>query len=197
LDLDPLDTLATLSSPHPLPYEHWLSRSRGRDQDKALNIADRIRRHRFYATQPLGGRLLALRWILEAPAESLGQHALSQRQELLVRYPKYGDLSRRAGEVRAKAVALPVAPANEAEGKQQHELLAELGKLSAAQEAMLQVMSLAACRRSWPFRPGETKEIQQQLPEGTLVFIWRRRHVYGFALSRDRYGYFGCRSRRR
>ena len=81
-----------------LPYEHWLELALARrDQEKALNIADRIRRHRFYATQSLGGRLLALRWILEAPAESLSQLAISQRQELLVRYPKFGELSRRAG----------------------------------------------------------------------------------------------------
>jgi len=183
-----------LSSPHPLPYEHWLELALARrDQDKALNIADRIRRHRFYATQPLGGRLLALRWILEAPAESLSQHAVSQRQELMVRYPKYDDLSRRAGEVRAKVVGLPVAPANEAEGKQQQDLLAELGKVSAAQEAMLQIMSLERVPTELAFPPlRETKEIQQQLPEGTLVFTYlaTSRNVYGFALSRDRYGYF-------
>jgi hypothetical protein len=191
--LDPLDTLALLSSPHVLPYEHWLELALARrDSDKALNIADRIRRHRFYATQPLGGRLLALRWVLEAPSDSLSQLARSQRQELLVRYPKYAELSRRASELREKLRLLPAAPANE-EAKQQQQLLAELARLSAAQEAALQLISLDRMPSEFAFPPlRETKEIQQQLPDGTLVFAYlaTSRSVYGFALSRDRYGYF-------
>jgi tetratricopeptide (TPR) repeat protein len=190
---DPLDTLALLSTPHPLPYEHWLELALARrDSDKALNIAERIRRHRFYATQPLGGRLLALRWVLEGPSDSLSQLAMSQRHELLVKYPKYGELSRRAGELREKLHSLPVA-LSEAEAKQQQEVLTELGRVSAAQELALQIMSLDRVPSELAFPPlRETKEIQQALPAGTLVFSYlaTSRNVYGFALSRDRYGYF-------
>src|SRR6185503_12014096 len=46
--VDPMETLAVLSTPHPLPYEHWLEIALSRkENDKALGIADRIRRHRF------------------------------------------------------------------------------------------------------------------------------------------------------
>ena len=38
----------------------------------ALEIADRLRRHRFYASLPYGGRLVALRWLLELPESALG-----------------------------------------------------------------------------------------------------------------------------
>jgi hypothetical protein len=191
--LDPLDTLALLSSPHPLPYEHWLELALARrDQSKALNIADRIRRHRFHATQPIGGRLLALRWVLEAPSDSLSQLALSQRHQLHLKYPKYGELSRRASELREKLRSLPVAPADE-EGKQQQQWLGELAKVSASQEAALQIMSLDRVPSEFAFPPlHETKVIQQQLPEGTLVFTYlaTSSNVYGFSLSRDRYGSF-------
>ena len=83
---EPLDTLALLSSPHPLPYEHWFELVLGRkEQDRALNIAERIRRHRFLVGQALGGRLLALRWVLEGPPEALTPDGALQRQDLLVK----------------------------------------------------------------------------------------------------------------
>ena len=54
---NPLETIAVGSAPHPLPYEHWFELALIRkDQAKALNIAERIRRHRFFVTQALGGR---------------------------------------------------------------------------------------------------------------------------------------------
>ena len=94
---------------------------------------------------------------------------------------------------RRKTATLPVAPADESQVRQQKELLAELAQVSAAQEVLLQVMSLDRIPSELAFPPlRETKDIQQQLPEGTLVFTYlaTSRNVYGFALSRDRYGYF-------
>jgi len=140
---EPLDTLASLIVPHLLPYEHWFELTLARkDQEKALNVAERIRRHRFFSTQPLGARLLALRWVLEGPAEALTQEATLQRQDLLVRFPKYAELSRRSGDLRAKIQALPLGPKEEGQAKEQRELLAELGKVSAAQENLLQMVAL-------------------------------------------------------
>ena len=125
--VEPLDTMAMLSSPHPLPYEHWFELLLSRkDFEQSINVAERIRRHRFLAPQPLGGRLLALRWVLEGPAETLTQEAILQRQELLVRFPKYADLSRKSAELRTKIEAIPIAPAEEVQIKQQQELFAEL-----------------------------------------------------------------------
>ena len=65
---DPLDALAALSTSHPLPYEHWFEMARQSDVELSLEVADRLRRHRFLSTLPFGGRLMALRWLLEAPA---------------------------------------------------------------------------------------------------------------------------------
>ena len=74
--------------------------SRGsRDYEDALTVAarayegagnaDRARRHRFFSALPFGGRLLSLRWILEAPVEMLDQASVLHRQDLLARYPAY------------------------------------------------------------------------------------------------------------
>jgi hypothetical protein len=191
---EPLDTLASLIVPHLVPYEHWFELTLVRkDQEKALNVAERIRRHRFFSTQPLGARLLALRWVLEGPAEALTQEATLQRQDLLVRFPKYAELSRRSGDLRAKIQALPLAPKEEGQAKEQRELLAELGKVSAAQENLLQIIALERVPSELAFPPlRETKDIQQQLPDGTIVFYYLQttRNLHAFALAKDRYAYF-------
>ena len=84
-----------LSTPHGAVLEHWFEAviKNTREQDLALEIADRARRHRFFSTLPMGGRLLSLRWILEGPPELLGERGLLQRQDLLARYPKYAQLA--------------------------------------------------------------------------------------------------------
>lgn len=190
----PLDTLAVLTTPHIPAYEHWFDLALGRQEhEQALNIAERIRRHRFFLTQALGGRLLALRWVLEGPVEAATPEATLQKQELLVRFPRYAELSKRSAELRISLQALPIAPSAEAEIKQQQEQLAELGRVSAAQEAQLQLIALERVPSELAFPPlRDTKEIQQRLPEGTIVFYYfaTSRHVHAFAVAKDRYAYF-------
>ena len=72
--MDPLESLAVLIVPHVDPYEHWMLLALDRkEKDVALRISDALRRHRFYTSLPLGGRVLNLRWTLEAPPDSLTQ----------------------------------------------------------------------------------------------------------------------------
>src|SRR6185369_12855175 len=144
-----------------------------KENDRALNIAERIRRHRFLVSQGLGGRLLGLRWVLEGPPESLTPEAMLQRQDLLVRFPRFAELSRRSAELRRTLTQLPIAPTDENQIKQQQEQLTELSKLSAQQESQLQLMALERVPSELAFPPlRETKEIQERLPEGTIVFYY-------------------------
>ncbi len=192
--VDPLETLTVSVAPHPLPYEHWFELAlKRKEQDKALNIADRIRRHRFYTTQALGGRVLALRWVLEAPKESLSPAAVLERQDLLARFPKFGELSAQADALEKELAALPLAPTEEVDKKKQLSLLADLAKVSAAQEIMLNLMSLERVPAEFAFPPLlATKDIQARLPEGTLIFVYlaTTSNVHAFALSKDRYGHY-------
>jgi tetratricopeptide (TPR) repeat protein len=190
----PLDTLAVLTTPHLPAYEHWFELALARkEQEQALNIAERIRRQRFFLTQALGGRLLALRWVLEGPAETLSPDATLQKQELLVKFPKMAELSKRSAELRTSLYKLPIAPTDETQIKQQREQLDELGRVSAAQEALLQLIALERVPSEMAFPPlRDTKEIQERLPDGTIVFYYfaTSRSVHAFALARDRYAYF-------
>lgn len=192
--VEPMQTLAVVSNPHPIPYEHWLEIALSRKEfDKALNIADRIRRHRFFATLPLGGRMLALRWVMEAPKESLTAAAALQRQDLLLKYPKYAELSRHARETLAELEKLPLAAKDDAASRHQAKLLADLARTSTAQEGILEQIALRREASEFLFPPlMETKAIQQALPEGTLViaYIATSQNVHAFALGRDNYAWF-------
>src|SRR6185436_15876786 len=101
--------------------------------------------------------------------------------------------SKRSAELRAALQQLPIAPTDESQSRQQQEQLAELAKVSAQQEAQLQLMALERVPSEIAFPPlRETKEIQERLPDGTIVFYYfaTSRNVYAFALAKDRYAYF-------
>lgn len=191
---DPLDTLAVLSTPHPLPYEHWLEICISRkEQDRALEIADRIRRHRFFSTLPLGGRLLALRWVLEAPLESLTPAAVQQRQDLRAKYPKYAELSQQAAAIQKKIDALPLVPMEDADKKQQTQLLVELAKVSTTLEIVLQQIALRREPSDFTFPPlVPIATIQQKLSPGSLVvaYLATSQSVHAFAISKQKYAHF-------
>src|SRR5262249_37663786 len=147
--LQPLECLGVLSTPHPQPYEHWFekivqeSSSLDAAAEQSLEVADLARRHRFLSSLPLGGRLISLRWLLEAPDESLGKDAKLQRQELLTKFPKYAEVSAKARQLSAEmaqaGVNLDVRdPAARAAASK----LADLANLAAIQEAMLHEMAV-------------------------------------------------------
>lgn len=187
---DPLDTLAALGTPQGQAYEHWFEVALSRkDYEKAINIAERVRRRRFLATQPFGGRLLGMRWVLEAAAQVLSQEAVVERNALLVKYPQAAGFSRRSAELIGKLRELPIAPSNDEKGKQQKDLLNQLASNSASQERLLQLIALEREPCELAFPPlRETKHLQEQLPDGTAVvyYVATTRTLHAFALAKDR-----------
>ena len=95
-----LDTLAVMSTPHDDAYDRWFLAALDRkDVPQAIEVSERSKRHRFLSTLPLGGRLLALRAILEAPDNELPTEAVMERQQLLANFPGYRDLSAAAAQL--------------------------------------------------------------------------------------------------
>ena len=192
--VDPLDTMTVVTTPLPMPYEHWFELALLRkEQEKALEISDRIRRRRFYASMPLGGRVLALRWLMEAPAEALDDTARLQRQDLLVRFPKFAEASQQVRAIQAELDALPALPTENEDVKKQEALLEQLGKLSTAQELMLQQIALRRIPSEFVFPPLRSfRDIQKDLPEGRLVIVYFQttRNVHAFAFTTKQYAYF-------
>ncbi len=188
--VDPMETLAVVLTPHPLPLQHWLEAAMLRkDVDKSIEIADRIRRHRFYSSLPVGGRLMSLRWILEAPESLLSQQAVLQRQDLLGRYGDYAKLSAQATTIRNELEKLPLASDKPEDVKKQTQLFEQLAQASTAQEVMLQAIALRREPSEFVFPPLRTvKEIQQSLTEEQLVLAYSvsDRYILGFAFSKDK-----------
>lgn len=204
---DPLEALSTMMVPHPLFYEHWfdasLERKSSGEQHHLLEIVDRLRRHRFLATTDMGGRVLNLRWLLEAPKRELDADSLLQRQNLMTRYPAYVKRSLRAKELHRELTALPLVvdvqdPAQQEIAQQQQAKLAELTALSDEQEVLLRQMALRREPCNLLFPPvRDTKQVMESLPEGTalLAFFDTLRYTYAFLMTRDKYGYWDIKQK--
>lgn len=190
----PMESMAVLLAPHPLPFEHWFEVAMSRNEhEKAMEIADRARRHRFFSSLAFGGRLQSLRWILEGPLDQLDNQAQLQRQDLLVRFPGYKQLAQQADQVQQQLEQLPPIPQQAEESTAQRKALESLHETSMLQEAVLREVALRREPASLVFPPLKTtKEIQQSLPKGhvLLVFFATRRHLYGFVLNNERYTYW-------
>jgi CHAT domain-containing protein len=192
--LDPMETLAVLLAPHPLSLEHWFEAALDRrDQETAWEIADRARRHRFFTSLEMGGRLESLRWILEAPAESLDQQSLLQRQDLLSRWPQYARLSEQASSIRAKLANAPLVIDDQARRKEQSKELGELSSLGGQQEAILREIALRREPAAMIFPPQRSiAEVKKSLPKGhaILAFFFANRRLYSLLMSNSDYSYW-------
>jgi len=191
---DPMESLCVLVTPHPLPFERWFEVALQRKaHEKALEIADRTRRHRFFNSLPFGGRLQSLRWILEGPAETLGQQEQLLRRDLLARYPAYAQLAQNSQELRARLEAMPLVAADGPQLRAQSDELAALAETSAHQEAILRAIAVRREPAALVFPPlRSTADIQKSLGDGcaVLAFFATQRHLYAFLLNRQRYTYW-------
>ena len=189
--IDPMESLAVLVTPHSAVFEHWfLVALKRNDHDAALEISDRARRHRFFATLAYGGRLAGLRWILEAPDDALDQAALLQRQDLLAQHPAYGTLSRQAKQIREQIVKMPLVAKDQETARKQTQCFAELAAVSANQDATIREMALRHKAPRLVFPPlRSTKSIQKAIPKGTamLAFFNAGGEYYAFLLNQDKY----------
>ena len=141
---DPFEAIAFLASPHLASMERWFENAiTRRDKRKAFDVAELIRRHRFFASLPLGGRLMAFRWLLHAPESALSAQALKQRTNFLKRNPDYKLSIDRTSELQEQLKQIPLDAEPESEDAVLRTKLGrELAKLSATQETILASMSL-------------------------------------------------------
>ncbi len=191
--LDPMESLSTLTTPQPLPMEHWFEAALERGDVKevrgAIEIAERTRRRRFFSSLELGGRLESLRWILEASPEYLSQQALLQRQDIMARYPEFERLSRRSLHIRDELAKQPLAPKDPAQLKDQIGKLTELAAAGIQQEAILREIALRREPAELVFPPlRSVADVQKSLPDGhaVLAFFATSRRLYGFLLNNER-----------
>lgn len=187
----PLEALAVTAIPHVNSFENWFQVALQRKEpEAAVEIADRARRHRFWSRLPFGGRLLALRWVLEGPEDRMPPEAALEKQQLLAQFPRYVALSRQANQILAGLRQGPFPLRGDESDRAVSQQLAELARLSQQQEAILREMALRRFPASLVFPPQRTlKEIRDQLPPKavTLVFFAVGNDIYAFLLDKEQY----------
>ncbi len=191
---DPLDALAVMTTPHARAMENWFEVAlASKDHELAIRISELTRRHRFYNTLPLGGRLLTLRWLLEGPEDVLSQKSMLQRQSILARYPKYAQLSNQARQISADLKAAPLVPEG-AKAQRKQQMSAEtLTKISKAQEVILHEIALSRDPAD-PVFPAlrSFAQMQQSLSDGAAlwVFFATKKNLYSMMINNKDYDYW-------
>jgi hypothetical protein len=185
--VDPLEALSSQTIPHAALFERWFEAALARNDNKlAVEITERLKRHRFLSTLDLGGRLLNLRWVLEAPEAALGEDALLQRQWLLARVPRYAEAALQARQIQRELRRMPLAPETADEINRQNDLLADLKRISTQQEALLRQVALERQPCALVFPPLRTTEqLQAAMRDGQSMWIFFEgsKHLHGFLLT--------------
>jgi hypothetical protein len=181
------DTLAVISTPHGPAFDRWfLSAIERKDTVQALEVSERAKRERFLTTLPLGGRLLALRAVLEAPAGELSPQATLERQQLAANFPQYGPLAASAARLAELIRAGSLKPEAGAAGSSLVGQLDDWSKNVAAREQMLLAMAVAPLPSTMMFPPlRTTEELKKSLAPGEalLVFHTAGGNLFGFLVS--------------
>ncbi len=172
--IDPMESIAFLASPHVGSMERWFDIVVDRkDNRRSLEIAELVRRHRFFSSLTMGGRLMAFRWVMHAPDEALTQQALGQRKDFLNRNPAYARLINQEQQIRTALLLLPVIPDSQSdEEREQLKLMKELAQVSETQEAMLASFALRREPAEMAFPPqAPISEFQGRIEKDQLALI--------------------------
>jgi hypothetical protein len=187
----PLDTLALMSLPLADSFDRWMVATLGRKEFlEAVEISELAKRRRFHAAQPWGGRLLALRTLLESPALDMPGDAALQRQQLLVDFPRYQQLTAAGTQIERQLAALPVLAEDRDEHAQLTELYKGWQKNVAEREQLLRLMGLSRKPAQFMFPPLiDRKRLQAELTDGQLIVVFHSvaGQLHGFLISGDDY----------
>ena len=140
----------------------------------------------------MGGRLLALRWVLEGPDEMLASKPRCSGKTCSRKFPKYDTLAQQAKQIaRASWPQCRRCPRPTTTRRSKPRCSPSWRTIGAAQELILREMAVRREPADMIFPPlRKTKDIQRSLPEGRLLlafFNTSRGGLYGFLFSRDKY----------
>lgn len=188
---DPLDCLAVLTTPLDRPMENWFLVAIARKENElALEISERIRRRRFFASLPLGGRMLSFRWLMEAPKEALSADDLLRRRDLAAKYPAYAQLQKTSDALRAELKAVELVPNDARDVQKQKKLYEDWAAASGAQEVLLSEIALRREPADLVFPPIRTlDDMRAAMPQKQLVlaFFNTSRGMVAFLFTHDKY----------
>lgn len=188
----PLEAFTFLLSPLQNARLRWFQIAMNRKEyEKAMEIADNVRRFQFYNSMPLGGRLLAFRWMMEAPNTMLPAAAIEQRKIFNLANPSYAVLSKAGSNIEAQLRQIDGVPdLSTDEGKKQVSLVNELTANSLKRELLLINASLKRNPAPMSFPPRlNFGELQKRMDpkQAAWIFFVQGKVIYSFVLTKDAY----------
>lgn len=184
---DPLDAMAVLQTDQSAGFERWFVAALERkDPGLALEIAERAKRRQYLATRPFGGRLLALRAILESPLSELSSEAVLQRQKILATFSDYQTLLDAGQKIHDQLAASPIIATNAGETKTLGPLYDAWQRNVFDRQGLLIQLAVRRLPTACEFPPFQTTaDLQKALAPGeTLVeFQTAAGNLYGFVLT--------------
>ena len=83
--LDPFEAMSALLFSRVNALERWFEIAVSRkNYTRAIEVSEKLRRYRFYASLPLAGRLLSFRWMLNASSHAVSKETLTRRSDFFL-----------------------------------------------------------------------------------------------------------------
>ena len=189
----PLETMSWTLMDHSPSMANWFELLVNRKEyEKALTVAEQLKRHRFYRSLPMGGRLLALRWLFDGDARLLGNRFAKVQNQLRQSYPQMDQLTRQSFRIRAELQQLPLLPQDDEQRISQRKLFAELSKTASNQETIIHEIALRREPTPLVFPPQPSHSaLQNSLKphQGLLMFVTTSQgwHVWYMRKDSDDY----------
>jgi tetratricopeptide (TPR) repeat protein len=199
---DPIEAMTFMATNHLGSLERWFEIIVSRkDYERAIKVSELLKRHRFFSTLPMGGRLLSFRWMMEAPVKNLSRATVAQRAEFNARFPAYGPLSQQATQIQNELLRMPLQPADDSDELQrQTNNFVQLQKIANAQESMLASVALRRQAADMNFPPQfEISDLTERIGEDEIAFVITNTSTtsYMFGISRKGVGILGAYPARR
>ncbi|MCR5163826.1 MAG: CHAT domain-containing protein [Thermoguttaceae bacterium] len=190
--LNPIEAMSATVTPRPGTWENFfLCAIDMEKKEEALEISERARKAAFLQTLDLGGRVHALRLLLDGPEKDLTVTQAQRKRDILTEYPAFENYSKKVRDlqIQVRKMSLPVTAAQKDEQRELVDALRKIAELSRAQEAIL--MSMALDRRVIEIlfpKVRTCKEIQESLPKGEalLVSFAARNQMFYFLMNNER-----------
>ncbi|QDU91513.1 CHAT domain protein [Pirellulimonas nuda] len=188
---DPLDAVALLKSAEADAFDSWFDAALQRDDELlAITVSDLTKRRRFFAAQPYGGRLLALRRLLGPSDRLLTAAQQTQRQALLTKLPELVEMNKNAAAIHRDLRNDPGVFAAGGPTSDADRMLRDFARLADGREAALRRAVLARQATDLAFPPARSaNEAQDLLTPGQALMVIHetRTGLFGFLLASEGY----------
>lgn len=185
---NPLEGLAWMAAPETAAFDRWFATAlERRDATEAMRVIDAQRRRELFAGQPLAGRMIALRWLLEAPTDTLPKYALEPRARVEGLAPGYREL-RRDGDLAADALRTALAGSTESISPSVKNAAEAFGDSVAARERVVLRLALSRAPTPLVFPPPIdtlTAKSSLKMGEAVLAFHDTGGELFGVVLTAD------------